>query len=428
MTTSSSTQIRQHTMTESKSRTLIKRILPEGTSLTDNLIGWIFVTPAVFLIFLFGLFPIGYAIYMSMHRWNIRQGSFFCTDEVTYTPSDPLGTAVGFVRGCLRHYEESVFGDWGGALVFVVGFILLMGAYWLWNNAFRADRDDRSLLLRLAVALPTLAFALAVIAQGYTLMTNELGTRNRDFLDGLQITFYYAVGSIPLQLALGLTLAYVLFQNIRGKEVFRMLFFLPYVTPTVAAAVVFGTVFSGRDTSLANQILAAFGSEAQRWLSEPEPFVNVIFGWDLGGFLAGPSMALVSVIVLGIWTYTGYNAVIFLAGLGNIPGDLYEAAKVDGATEWHLFRHITLPLLSPITFYLSILGFIGTFTAFNTLFIMRTPAAQGSLNTSALVIFDTFRTQNRWGEATAQAIVLFLIILALTQIQRTLFEKRVFYG
>jgi multiple sugar transport system permease protein len=139
-------------------------------------------------------------------------------------------------------------------------------------------------------------------------------------------------------------------------------------------------------------------------------------------------MAMVSVILLGIWTYTGYNAVIFLAGLGNIPNDLYEAARVDGASEWHIFRYITLPLISPVTFYLSILGFIGTFTAFNTLYVMRTPASQATLDTSALVIFDTFRAQNKWGEAAAQSIVLMLIVLALTQIQRNVFEKRVFYG
>lgn len=119
---------------------------------------------------------------------------------------------------------------------------------------------------------------------------------------------------------------------------------------------------------------------------------------------------------------------VFLAGLGNIPQDLYEAAKVDGANEWHLFRYITFPMISPVTFYLSILGFIGTFTAFNTLFIMRTPATQGTLDTAALVIFDTFREQNRWGEAAAQAIVLMVIVIALTQVQRSLFEKKVFYG
>jgi ABC-type sugar transport system permease subunit len=107
---------------------------------------------------------------------------------------------------------------------------------------------------------------------------------------------------------------------------------------------------------------------------------------------------------------------------------LYEAARVDGANQWHQFRYITLPLLSPITFFLSILAFIGTFKAFNTIYVMRDPFAQGTTDTASIVVFDTFFKANQFGYATAQAIVLFLIILALTQIQRTVFERRVFYG
>ena len=196
----------------------------------------------------------------------------------------------------------------------------------------------------------------------------------------------------------------------------------------MAAAVVFRTVFSPRETALANQVVGLIGISPQRWVGEPAPFVNAIFGSSFDGFLAGPSMALVSVIILGIWTYVGYNAVIFLAGLGGIPGDLYEAARVDGANEWHLFRHITLPLLSPITFYLSILGFIGTFQAFSTLYAMRVPQSLGTTDTVSIVIFDTFYAASRYGQATAQAVLLLLIILAITQFQRSVLEKRVFYG
>jgi ABC-type sugar transport system permease subunit len=101
---------------------------------------------------------------------------------------------------------------------------------------------------------------------------------------------------------------------------------------------------------------------------------------------------------------------------------------VDGASEWHLFRYITLPLLSPITFYLSILGFIGTFKSFNSIYVMRSPEARGTTDTIAIVVFDTFRQAQRYGEATAQAILLMLIILAITQFQRSFLERRVFYG
>lgn len=390
----------------------------------ENIAGWTFAFPAVLLIFIFGIFPIGYAVYMSLFRWRIRQGAFMCDLGAEAAAGDP----IQYLRGCFANYETAAIGDWGGLVVFIIGFVGLAVAYQVWTRLFAKREEVGFLIVRIAVALGVIAASFAVIATGYETMLGGLLRRDQAFLKGLQITVYYAFGSIPLQLGLGLVLAYVLHSKIRGKEIYRMLFFLPYVTPTVAAAIVFGTVFSGRDTSLANQFVGTFGGDVQRWLSESRPFLNVVFGLDLQGFLAGPSMALVVVILMGIWTYTGYNAVIFMAGLGNIPNDLYEAARVDGATDWHIFRYVTLPMLSPVTFYLSILGFIGTFTAFNTLFVMRTPASQGTLDTSALVIFDTFRSQNRWAEATAQAILLMAIVLVLTQIQRSVFEKRVFYG
>lgn len=315
---------------------------------------------------------------------------------------------------------------WSNISMFFLGVMLLLLAYRFWTDSMKPD--SRRSLARFMIALALLALSFAVISYGWNEMNGALRRRDQDFLRGLEITVFYAFGSIPLQLLLGLLLAYVLFQNIQGKEWYRMIFFLPYVTPTVASAVVFGRIFNGGESSLANSFLDSIGVPLQRWVNEPSPFMNVVFGFDLDGFLAGPSMALVTVVILGVWTYVGYNAVIFLAGLGGIPADLYEAAKVDGASQWHLFRFITLPLLSPITFYLSILGFIGTFQAFNTLFVIRTPAAQRTLDTAGLVIFDTFRMEQNYGEAAAQAIVLFLVILILTQLQRSVLEKRVFYG
>jgi ABC-type sugar transport system permease subunit len=315
---------------------------------------------------------------------------------------------------------------WSSMAFFYLGLILLLLAYRMWVDAFKPD--SRRFFARWTVALILLSLSVAVISLGWNEMKEPLNRRDLAFLRGLEITVYYAFGSIPLQLGLGLLLAYVLFQNLYGKQWFRMVFFIPYVTPAVASAVVFQRIFTGSQTSLMNSFLASIGGDTYRWVNESRPFLNVVFGLDLTGFMAGPSMALVSVIILGIWTYTGYNAVIFLAGLGGISNDLYEAAKVDGASPWHLFRHITLPLLSPITFYLSLLGFIGTFQAFNTLFVMRTPSAGGTLDTAGLVIYDSFRVHTDYGLATAQAIVLFVIIMVLTQLQRNVFEKQVFYG
>lgn len=410
------------------------------THLRENLTGWALVAPAALLIFIFGLFPVAYAAYMSLYNWRIRQGASLCE---TNAPTDLTGLdyVIGYIRGCLALYEGDILGDWGGAGLFVAGFLVIVLSYLLWTRTGKlAERVSAALLgsrpaadtvaglVRVGLALVVMAVGFVLLIVGYQTMLTGLPPRDRDFLVGLQITLYYAIGSIPAQIGLGLLLAYALFRMVRGRELFRMVFFLPYITPAVASALVFGIIFSGRDTSLANQFISWAGFDLQRWLSEPRPFLNALFGLELEGFWAGPSMSLVVVILMGIWTYTGYNAIIFMAGLGSIPGDLYEAAKVDGASEWQLFRHITIPLLSPTTFYLSIIGFINTFTAFNTLYIMRTSASQGTLDTAALVIFDTFRIENRLGEAAAQAIILMLIVLALTQVQRSLFEKRVFYG
>ena len=254
-----------------------------------------------------------------------------------------------------------------------------------------------------------------------------LETGDVKFLNALPVTVYYALGSIPLQLAIALALACVLFQNLRGSAFFRMVFFLPYVMPTVATATVFRSIFSSRDTSVANQFLALFGLEPQQWLAESRPVLEILFGWQLPDFWGGPSLALVSIILFGVWTFVGYNVVIFLAGLGSISGELYEAAELDGANRWEVFRHITFPLLSPVTFYLALIGFIGALKAFNHIFVMRSPLAQGTVNTASMVIFDTFYLANQYGYAAAQVVLLFLMILGVTYAQNRVFGRSVIY-
>jgi ABC-type sugar transport system permease subunit len=366
----------------------------------ENLIGYAFVAPATILIAIFGLFPIGYAVYMSLYNWQVRQGNFVGPDNYT-----------------------KALGDWTGVTILIAGFVLLALAYWAWRKAFQSHSTWR-LIGFLALAILLIGAGLA-ISLGWTRIS---AAGDQDFLRSIPTTIFFALGAIPLELFLGLGLAYVLYQNIRGKSFFRMLYFLPYVMPIVATAVVFRLIFSPRDSSIANQFLAAIGQAPQRWLFEPRPFLQVAFGVHPQGFLAGPSMALVSVIIFSIWTYTGYNTVIFLAGLSTIPNELYEAAEIDGANSWNLFRHITLPLLSPVTFYLALIGLIGALKAFNSLYVMRTPSALGTLDTTSLVVFDTFYKANQYGYAAAEAILLFLIILAFTIAQNKLFGEKVFYG
>lgn len=372
--------------------------------LAEQLTGYAFILPAILLISLFGLFPIGYAIYMSMHRWRVRQGPF-----------------VG-----LENFERILGNVWGAAIL-LGGLMLVLVGVWLWSAVLKAPVSGSFIegLRRKLPAIGVLACAFFSIGLGWSWMREAGDAR---FLRSVEVTLYYAVGTIPVQIGLGLLLAFMLYQNLKAQTFFRVMFFVPYIVPTVAASVVFFRIFSSRETSFANAALTWLGAEQLRWLQEPRPFTEVVLGWQLEGFLAGPSLALTVAILFGVWNYTGFNVLLFLAGLGNIPQELYEAAEIDGASPWQAFSHITIPLLSPITFYLSIIGFIGVLQVFNTVFVMRSPQAQGSMDVAGIVIFDTFFARNQYGLATAQAILLFLFILYVTLVQYSLFRKRVHSG
>ena len=146
-----------------------------------------------------------------------------------------------------------------------------------------------------------------------------------------------------------------------------MVFFLPYVTPFIASAAVFKQLFAMRDTSPVNMVLRTLGSEAQMWLQEFKGIFEILAkaaAFTIPEWAAGPSLALCVIIIHSIWTYVGYDVVIYLAGLGNISTEIKEAAEIDGANRWDVFRHITFPLLSPTTYFLSLIAIIGTFKAF----------------------------------------------------------------
>ncbi len=377
-----------------------RRPRPWGEWLT----GYLFVLPATLVIGVFGLFPIGYALYMSLHRWRVRRGAFVGLDQF-----------------------ERTIGDGSAFALFLAGLFAIALGHWLWTGAFAARGPAWQRAGRVAGAVVVVGAGIAA-----TLAFGALrGAGDARFVAGLERTFVYGLISVPVQIALALVIASLLFQPVRGRALYRMLFFLPYVTPAVAGAAVFRALFSPREERLANSLIGMLGIDPQRWLFEPRPVGELLFGGlaarlgvELQGFWAGPSLALLVIILFGIWTYVGYNAVIFLAGLGSIPKDLYEAAEIDGASGPQRFWNITVPLLAPVTFYLTVLGFIGTFQAFTHLYVMRESAVRGAVDTASLVIFDTFYSLNDFGLAAAQSLVLFTIILAITLLQQRLFGRK----
>jgi multiple sugar transport system permease protein len=246
---------------------------------------------------------------------------------------------------------------------------------------------------------------------------------------GFSVTVIYSLGTVPIQLSLSLGLSYLLFQNIKGKSFFRIVYFLPYITPFVATSVIFTLIFSQRTSSPANSFLGLLGIDPQGWVLEPTGVFELIFGPNIPEFLAGPGLALVVIMIWSTWIFTGYNTVIFLAGLGTISGELYEAARIDGASGWKVFRHITLPLLSPTTFFLSLMAIIGTFQAFIQFWLMRTSSSQRAVDTINIYIFEEINaTRPNYAFGASMAFVLFAVILILTFFQNRIAGRRVFYG
>jgi multiple sugar transport system permease protein len=259
-----------------------------------------------------------------------------------------------------------------------------------------------------------------------------LGLRNyehllqdADFLRSLLLTLVYAVGTVPVEMAAGLALALVLHQRLRFRGLFRLLYFLPYVTSQVAIALVWSWVFNP-SYGAANGLLASLGLAPQRWLLEP------------GGIVASdapPSLALAAIMIVTVWYYLGFHAVVFLSGLAAIPGDLVDAARIDGASGLKLFRHVTFPLLSPTTYFLLLIATIGAMTSFNLIYVMGGGGQAsgcagnplGTTQVAALFVFDRFWCQTELGYASAAAFVLGLLILALSALNGRLFGQRTVY-
>jgi ABC-type sugar transport system permease subunit len=313
---------------------------------------------------------------------------------------------------------------WSQIILISAGAALLIAAYVLWQRAVKSDSDRRFVFQAVAAVL--------LVVGGYLLIAElprALAQADNDILRGFNVTMMYTLGTVPIQLAIGLGLAVLLFQNIRGKSFFRVVYFLPYITPFVATSAVFALLFSHRPDSPVNRLINTFGIPDQTWLLQPQGIFELIFGSNIPEWLVGPGLALVVIILYNTWVYAGYSTVIFLAGLGNIPKEMYEAAKIDGAGNWQTFRHITLPLLSPTTFFLVLIATIGTFQAFTQIFLLRKPGATEAVDTINIYILEEIRASRPdYAYGSAMAFVLFAVILVLTILQNRYAQRRVFYG
>ena len=220
-------------------------------------------------------------------------------------------------------------------------------------------------------------------------------------------TLYYTFGLVPLNLIVSLGLAVWLNTRLRGLTLYRMAFFLPVVTVTVAVALIWRWMYEPR-AGIVDAALRAVGLPGPSWLGDAH--------W-----------AMPAIILMSVWKGFGYNMVLFLAGLQGIPLSIYEAAMIDGANAWQRFWRITLPLLSPVIFLAVVLTVISSFQVFDQALVMTNGGPANATNTIVLYIYQNGFQFFRMGYASAIAWVLFVVIFIFTLFQMRLQGRWVQY-
>ncbi|WP_281889233.1 carbohydrate ABC transporter permease [Paenibacillus sp. YYML68] len=228
----------------------------------------------------------------------------------------------------------------------------------------------------------------------------------------LRNTFILVLGTVPVTIAISLFIAVLLTSSIKGRAFFRSVYFLPVVTSVIAISMVWRWMYH-TDYGLINAMLGSLGVSPIGWLTSPD--------W-----------AMPSLIILCIWKGLGYNIIIFLAGLQSIDRSMYIAARMDGARSWQRFWRITVPLLSPTTFYIAIVSVIVSFKVFDEVFALfgglGGHAGPGrSAMTIVYYIFEKFYSESKYGMAAAASYVLLGVTLLFTLLQMYIGRKRVHY-
>ncbi|NTV36323.1 MAG: sugar ABC transporter permease [Anaerolineaceae bacterium] len=222
-------------------------------------------------------------------------------------------------------------------------------------------------------------------------------------------TFYYSALSVPLNILLSLGIAIALNQRIKGMSFFRTAFYIPVVTASVAVSMIWVWLLS--DFGIINTLLISLKMTP----------IN---------FLNNPQLSLTMVTLVDVWKNLGFNIIIFLAALQDVPEEIRDAAKVDGASKWNVFRHVTLPMISPALFFTTVMGIIGSLQAFDLVYNMSLRHEGGparSTSTIGFYIWQNAFRYNKMGYAAALAFGLMLILLVFTLVQWK-FRKKWVYG
>lgn len=226
-----------------------------------------------------------------------------------------------------------------------------------------------------------------------------------NFHRAMKNTALYAFSVVPLSLLIGLIVAWIIFEKVKHKSFFETLFFIPYVTSTLAIGIVFKYFFNGH-YGIINHILGWFNIAPINWLDS--------ITWNM------PTL-----IIFGIWSGLAFNIIIILAGLRNIDEEHYKVANMFGATRWEQFSRITFPQLIPTLTFLSTVNFINAFKVYTQVYALFGGKAgiANSATTAVYYIYDKFHIAGRPGPAMAATVILFILILAFTFLQNRLIKK-----
>ncbi len=219
---------------------------------------------------------------------------------------------------------------------------------------------------------------------------------NEDFIKSLKNTTIYSLLFIPFDMVLALLLALAV-QKIKGKTLYRLMYFMPVVTGSVSVGVIWTWIFN-KDFGLINSALSTLGIQGPGWLTDPK-------------------LVMFSIVLVSLWWNVGYNMVLLLAGLQNIPETYFEAANLDGANRIQRFWNITIPMLSPTLFFVLITTIIGSFQVFDQAYIMTHGGPVKASYTLVFHIYQNAFVNFRMGEACASSMILFVIILMITILQ-----------
>lgn len=294
--------------------------------------------------------------------------------------------------------------------------------------AARRRREVKNLLSGLAFLAPALVifavflFYPAIRTGWISLFATDVRGRPRAFLglenylanlqsavfhSSLRATLLFALLVVPLTMLIALLLAVLANEKLRGIGFFRSVYAIPMAVSAAAAAVVWRLIFHPSQGIL-NAVLGLVGIEPVGWLTDS-------------------NVALISVSMTTIWMHLGFNFIVILGGLQAVPPELYESASLDGAGRMRQLWHITLPMISPVLFFVSIVLVIDSFQSFGQIDILTEGGPAGSTNLIVYEIYQNAFIRNQVGLASAQAVVLFLIVLVLTAVQFRVSERKVHY-